>query len=717
MLGPYQVIGRIGVGGMGEVFRARDTRLDRLVAIKRLIGLHKGRFQREARAVAALNHPHVCTLHDVGSDFLVMELIEGRILTGPMPAEDLLPLAIQIASAVQAAHTRGILHRDLKPANVLINSSGAKVLDFGLAKWIGGQDDTAETQTREGSVVGTVSYMSPEQAQGKPLDARSDIFSFGALLYEALTGRRAFEGNTVIETFAAVVTREPAPIGEPASFARIITRCLRKSPDARYQTMDQVAAELQQLEEKFRAVPTRTGPVTPSIAVLPFANLSADPDQEYFSDGLADEITNLLARIPGINVAARTSAFAFKGKHEDIRQIANLLGVTHVLEGSVRCLGARVRATVHLIQASDGTNQWSGRYDRELADVFELQDEVAGAIAGALRVKLANAISLRRNRPNLAAYEAYLKARHHCAKMTPPSLARSREYFEQAIDLDPQFALAHAGLADMFLMMTSSAAIIPAHQAMPLVRAGAERAIELDPALPEAHALLGVVAGVYEFNWTEAERCFELAMSQDYVPPTVRSLYGFLYLLPLGRKEAVDEISAAVAEDPLNPVLRTSLATALGILGRTEEQSREIDRLFEFEGAAWHAHLLKAANRAQQGMIPEALAHAEQAFAVAPWNHLTVAILAALLDRAGAIARANSLCLSLEREADLFGVPRALAWHRLLCRNHAGAAEWVHKALAQRDPLILGTHAWALHRSEGWAAIARSAQLPNSTCS
>src|SRR5579863_2101758 len=433
-LGPYVLLSAIGAGGMGEVWKARDTRLDRVVAIKRLKGQHSKRFEQEARAIAALNHPHICQIYDIGPDYLVMEYVDGAPLRGPLSAEEAARLAVQIASALEEAHGRGILHRDLKPANIMVTAKGAKLLDFGLAKSIATDDVTRTddaTQTIEGTVLGTLAYMSPEQAEGKPVDQRSDVFSFGSVLYEMVSGSRAFDG------WAAVLRDDPAPLKTQSELSRIVTRCLRKAPAERFQTAAEVRAAL----EGAVAKPEQQ----PSIAVLPFANMSADKENEYFSDGLAEEIINELAHVPGLKVIARTSAFAFRGKEQDIRGIAEALGVRTILEGSVRRAGNRIRVTAQLIDAQDGSHLWSERYDRELSDVFAVQDEIAAAIAAALRVKLAVQPSAARHyTPNLASYEAFLKAWHHLPKYTPESMMRAREYLEQATILDPSYAPAHS---------------------------------------------------------------------------------------------------------------------------------------------------------------------------------------------------------------------------------------------------------------------------------
>jgi TolB-like protein/tRNA A-37 threonylcarbamoyl transferase component Bud32 len=354
-LGPYVLLSQLGAGGMGEVWKARDTRLNRIVAVKRLKSKHSTRFEQEARAIAALNHPNICQIFDIGPDYLVLEYIEGAPLAGPAPVAKAIRLAKQIAEALDAAHRKGVIHRDLKPANILVTTEGAvKLLDFGLAKQIA---DADETLTLEGTVVGTAAYMSPEQAAGKRIDTRSDIFSFGAVLYELLSGRRAFSGENSASTMAAILHKEPAPLDAPPALQQIVKRCLAKAPGERFQTMAEVVTALESEPEQ---------PARPSVAVLPFANMSGDKENEYFSDGLAEEIINALAQIPGLKVTARTSAFAFRGKETDIRKIAEALDVRTILEGSVRRAGSRIRVTACLINAADGSHLWVQRYDRDL---------------------------------------------------------------------------------------------------------------------------------------------------------------------------------------------------------------------------------------------------------------------------------------------------------------------------------------------------------------
>ncbi|HEY7189025.1 MAG TPA: protein kinase, partial [Vicinamibacterales bacterium] len=561
-LGPYELVAPVGAGGMGEVWKARDTRVNRIVAIKRLKAEYAERFTREARAIAALNHPHICQLYDVGPDYLVMEFIEGTPLKGPLPVADALRLAAQIAGALSSAHGKGIVHRDLKPGNILVNERGAKLLDFGLAKMdapaLSGEVTQSVLLTETGVALGTVAYMSPEQAQGQEVDARSDVFSFGVVMYELLSGRRPFGGDTAVATITAVVNAEPRALEAPAALERIVNRCLSKQPRDRFQSMAEVSVALERSVEK---PPGQHA----SIAVLPFANMSRSPDDEFFSDGLAEELINLLAHIPSLKVTARTSAFAFRGKEQDIRKIANALGVRTILEGSVRRAGSRIRVTAQLIDAEDGCHLWSERYDRELTDVFAIQDEIAAAIAEALQMKLA--VAPRPYIPNLAAYEAFLQGRHHWAKLTPESFARSRECFERAVALDPQFAAARSALAEHFFALAANG-LMPLHEATPLARAGALGALEIDPLLPDAHALLGLLAVFNDYDWTEAARRFQLALKHQPVPPRIRWLHG-QYLAAIGEyRAAIAALTLALQDDPLHLLCRTHLAGFLHEAGQ-----------------------------------------------------------------------------------------------------------------------------------------------------
>ncbi len=708
---------------MGEVWKARDTRLNRIVAVKRLKGPHTTRFEQEARAIAALNHPHICQIFDIGPDYLVLEYIDGQPLLsqakpGPLEVEEAVRLARQIAEALDAAHRKGVVHRDLKPANILVTAEGSvKLLDFGLAKQVALSGETAndETGTIEGTVMGTVAYMAPEQAAGKPLDARSDVFSFGAVFYELLSGRQAFRGENAISTMAAILHTEPRPVDAPAALQQILKRCLAKVPAARYQTMAEV---LEALREAFRKAAQTEMPAQPqpSIAVLPFANIGADNENEYFSDGLAEEIINFLAQIPGLKVTARTSAFAFRGKEQDIRKIASALGVASILEGSVRRSGNRIRVTAQLINAADGYHLWSQRYDREMADLFDLQDEIAQAIASALQVKLSGAPApFEQYRPNLPAYEALLKARHYLGSFRPDLLPRIKEYFEQAIALDPKFALAHCEYGGYFGAM-ALVGTLPANHALPMMRSLAQTALELDPSLPEGHAMLGYVAACLDYDWKEAERRFRQAMARDPIPVFVRLYYVMGYLLPTGgAAAAVQQLDHAVNADPLNLTLRVYRALGLAAADRDAEAVAGYRQVLDFNPAVPAAQGALAAYHASRGELDEALAHCEKAYALAPVPQ-AIGLLAGLLQRTGETHRAEEMIARLDPDA--VGAPRGLAIYHWVLREFDAEADWLAKATGQHDPYgAIYLRVWygrELRSTPRWAGLMRKINLPES---
>ncbi len=674
-MGPYEILAPVGAGGMGEVYKAIDTRLGRMVAIKVLKGPHSDRFEQEARAIAALNHPHICTLHDVGPDYLVMEYVEGAALSGPLPVEEALRLALQMAAALEAAHAKGITHRDLKPANILVTKEGVKLLDFGLAK-VAETKEASVTQTLAGTILGTPSYMAPEQIEGQPCDARSDVFSFGAVLYEMLTGRRAFEG------MASVLRDDPRRLETPPpALERVVMRCLEKQASRRYQSMAELREALQQ-------VTASPGEKQPSIAVLPFANMSADKEQEYFSDGLAEEIINALVKIPGLKVIARTSAFAFKGQNTDIRKIAETLGVAHILEGSVRRSGNRIRVTAQLIAAADGSHLWSERYDRELADVFAVQDEISASISGALHTKLSpQAAAKARYTPKLAAYEALLKAKHFHWKVTAESMDQAKVFYGQAIALDPQYALAHALYAD-YCFGRTTVGMTPLREAAPVARALAQRALELDPSLPEAHSTLCILAATYDFNWKEAGSQFTLATADDSTSPVSRMGCGFFYHLGSGhRKEAVEQLELALQGDPLHLAIRSILAACLGGAGRYAEAEEHLHQAMNLDSNFfWAWHFLAEIHAARQ-MFVEALPFAEKAFSLAPWYTPSVGLYAALLVRAGDQDRGMELIRKLSSGV-AYGAATGMAVFHTCCGEIELAADWFEKAIEERYSLV-----------------------------
>jgi len=695
---------------MGEVYKATDTRLGRTVAIKFLKPTYTDRLDREARAIAALNHPHICTIHDVGPDYLVMEYLEGAPLGSPVPLENAIRLALQIASALEAAHAKGITHRDLKPGNIFVTQAGVKLLDFGLAKvhaGPGGSDETL-SMTQAGTVVGTVAYMSPEQAQAKPLDARSDIFSFGLVLYEMLSGQRAFAADTGIAIMAAIVRDEPRPLKTTPELERIITRCLRKSPADRFQTMGEVRAALEQVSVK----PAQD---QPSIAVLPFSNMSADKENEYFSDGLAEEILNSLVRIPGLKVTARTSSFAFRGKEQDIRGIAEALDVKTILEGSVRKAGNRVRVTAQLINAADGYHLWSERYDRELTDVFAVQDEIAAAIAAALKLKLSGeAAPVHRHKPNLPAYEAYLKGRHYMLKATPEGWARGTEFVEQAIALDPRFAEPHVQLGGQYFVLWANG-LRPGKEMVPLIRAEAQKAVDLSD--DSAHALLAMVAAASDYDWKEVDKHFQIAMAVAHALPEMNLAYALYFLVPAGRlQEAVTLMEKTVALDPLHVPLRSSFAICLMSAEMYDRAIEEARKGLEIDERLWLPYFALVLGYVAKGMTTEALAAAEKAYQMAPWHPRVIALLAGVLARTGERGRAEALIGQLSQAQGGLVAPSGMVLYHLICGKIDAAADWYEKCIEQRDPVLVPwirlPLARSLRMSPRWPKIAAMMNLP-----
>jgi serine/threonine-protein kinase len=618
----YRIIDKLGEGGMGVVYKAQDTRLGRCVALKflpdHLLANPQsiGRFRREACAISALNHPNICTLYDIGEEqdqpFIVMEFLEGRTLAshireGPLESSKLGNLAIQIASALGAAHEKGIIHRDIKPANVFIGENGqVKLLDFGLAKLVEqaahatGEASGNQTEgplTAPGVGVGTPCYMSPEQLLNKDLDARSDIFTVGVLLYEMATGDLPFKGKDLWGVFKAILNDSPRPPRQknpniPEQVDLIILKALEKERELRYQSAAELAADLKQLgrgEDLTHArAASRSQDHQPSIAVLPFVNMSPDPENEYFGDGLAEELINALVQLRGLRVAARTSAFSFKAAQQSISDIGRQLHVDSILEGSVRKVGKRIRVTAQLINTADGYHLWSERYDREMEDIFDLQDEITHAIVEKLKVKLeahSGGLSVKRHTENVEAYNLYLKGRYHLNQRTEQSLVRAIECFEQAAIEDRGYAMPHAGLAEAYILLNVDCPRLfcernPA-ELVAKARGAAQRAIELGGESAEAHVALALVNFRLDWNWKEAEDEFLRAIELDEEFATGHHQYA-MFLSSLGRlEEALVQIRRAHELDPHSPIIATAVGRILHFCRRYDEAIEQCQRTVE----------------------------------------------------------------------------------------------------------------------------------------
>jgi len=633
----YKITEKLGEGGMGVIYKAHDARLDRTVALKFLPShiytgdVERERFLQEARAAAALNHPNVCTVFDIGEHdglpYIVMEYLDGETLRHKirqkLPSlKESLEYAIQIGEALKAAHEKEIVHRDIKSENIMITTQGQiKVMDFGLAKLKG-----SLKLTKTSSTIGTLAYMAPEQIQGEEVDARSDIFSFGVVLFEMVTGQMPFHGEYDSAMMYAILNDEPQSPQTfrseiPEKLSDIISKALEKDPDLRYQVVKGILADLKRLKRDSGRV-LRTAAVEvpqppeeiattevaseekplPSIAVLPFVNMSADPEQEYFCDGMAEEIINALTHVRDLHIVARTSAFFFKGKDVDIEEIGRKLHVETILEGSVRKAGNRLRITAQLVNVADGYHLWSERYDRQLEDVFEIQDEISMAIVEKLKVELLGEQQdglVRQPTENMEAYALYLKGRFFLNKLSPADTYKAVSCYQQAIDLDPGFALAYTGLAITYVVMGPSVGLtlISPEEAYPQAQAAVMKALALDDRLAAAHAVQGIIHVVFEWDWSGAYSAFCRALDLNQNDSDVHLWYSWYLLAICHFDESLEAARHAEDLDPLSLSCKTRTASIYMYLGRNDEQIAQLEQILEMDPHYYLAlHLLGWAN-------------------------------------------------------------------------------------------------------------------------
>jgi serine/threonine protein kinase/tetratricopeptide (TPR) repeat protein len=752
---------------MGEVYKAQDTRLDREVAVKVISEKLAedpralARFEREAKAVAALSHPNILAIHDFGKEgaltYAVMELLEGetlreRLARGPLPISAVQERALQIADALAAAHEKGIVHRDLKPGNIFLTKAGrVKILDFGLARLIPqgplaeehpSEVPTRDVSTRSGMVLGTMGYMAPEQARGLPCDHRADLFAFGAVLYEMISGRRAFDGGTASDMLVAILTKDPPPLPPvtPPGFDRVVRQCLEKRPEDRFSTAHDVALSLETVltsGEQPPHAPQASGwlgrhwlaaasgavlilllaallalnvgsfrskwfgtkaPGTPairSIAVLPLANLSGDPAQEFFSDGMTEELITHLSKISALKVISRTSAMHYKDTKKPLKEIAQELKVAGIVEGSVLRSGNRVRITAQLIDASTDTHLWAESYERDIKDIFALQGEVARTIAGAVNVALTpqEQARLAEARPvNPEAYEAYLKGMYNWMKLTPQGIDASRGYFERALEKDPSCAPAYQGLA-WFWLVRQQIGITAPSEAGPKAKAAALQAIALDDASAEAHEALAAVKWS-DWDWAGSEQEWRRTFELNPNSSNAHAYYAHFLAITGRAKEAVPHSQRAIELDPSNALFHAMYAVVLVYDRRYDDAMASADNALTLQPDMGVANNVRQWVYIIKGMKKEQLAAQRQRIAKDPER---VAALEKGLARGGYEGAQRAVAdLLAARYEEARGVPNAgalrvylpcgIAFRYFDARDYDRAVDWLEKAYEVRDP-------------------------------
>jgi serine/threonine protein kinase/Tfp pilus assembly protein PilF len=731
----YRIEKKLGAGGMGEVYLAEDLRLGRQVALKFLPASYqydtdrRARFLKEARAASALRSPYIAAIYDIGEQdgtmFLVMEYVEGELLSarvehGAIAPREAVEIAEQIADALDEAHRLGIIHRDVKSANLIWTPRGlVKMLDFGLAKLSqvpSAHSDSSDyttplgQQTAAGIVLGTVTYMSPEQALGRPLDGRTDIFSLGVVLYEILTARLPFTGTSATEIIDRILHAEPVAVSRfntntPAELERIVRKCMEKDRQRRYQSARELAIDLRNLKRDLdsgalstsglmtqsfthtAARRTRTRRAIDSLAILPLANESRDAEADYLADGITETIINNLSQLPKLRVMARSTVFRYKGRAVDPINAGIELGVRAVLVGRMLCRGDRLIIKVELVDTTDGSHVWGETYNRKMADIFAIEADISSVISEKLRLKLTSAQKqklTKRHTANTEAYQLYLKGRFYWNKRTPDSLRRGIEYFNQAIAVDPSYALAYAGLADSYNILVSYSASAP-DESFPKAQAAASRALQLDERLPEAHASMAFVTFGYEWDFAKADREFKRALDLCPGYATAHQWYA-LYLAAMRRMdEAVTEIRRAEQLDPLSLPILANKGWILYLARRYDEARDVLMKALELDRDFVLAHRRLGQVYEAREMFAEARCEYDKCLELAPDDLETLAALGHAYAAGGEPDRAREIIARLVDSAKSRYVPSYLIAAIEIALNDADAAfAWLERAFAER---------------------------------
>jgi serine/threonine-protein kinase len=759
-LGPYQVRSLLGRGGMGEVYLAEDYRLERKVALKVLPAAFTQnpdrvrRFEREAKAASALNHPNILTIYEIGQaeglHFIATEFVDGvtlrqQIESGRMSLAETLSVAVQMASALSAAHEAGIVHRDIKPENVMLRPDGlVKVLDFGLAKLTERPAATSDAEvdsqtlaathlsTDPGVVMGTASYMSPEQARGLKVDARSDIFSLGVVTYEMIAGQAPFVGATTSDVIAAILTKEPAPLSRhaptvSAELERIVCRALEKDREERYQVIRDLLLDLRRLKQQLEfeaelararssgadvevapqpeaakletakeaARRSRSHKAIDSLAVLPLVNANSEPDTEYLSDGITESLINNLSQLPKLKVMARSTVFRFKGREADAQAVGRELNVRAVLSGRVLHREGQLVIRMELVDVADGSHLWGEQYNRKLEDIFAIEEEIAQEISEKLRLKLSRGEKKRlakRQTANTEAYQLYLKGRHFWNRRTAEGMQKAIGYFQQAIDLDPNYALAFAGLADSYALLgfVQIDALAP-KEAMPKAREAALNAIELDPGLAEAHASLAFVRQCFDWDWPEVERGFKRAIDLNVGYATAHDWYSVAYLALTGRlDEALAETRRAQELDPLSLIINKHVGWHYYFKRQYDQAIQQYLKTLEIDPNFVQARLDLGKAYVQKAMFEEAIAELNKARSLSANSPAIVAALGHAYALSGRESEARQVIEKLKKA----GRRHYIASY-LIAEIYVGlgekklAFEWLEKAYAERSGYLV----------------------------